>query len=53
MIRYDERAEFQIARRNIEKAWIEAVLQNHESVEENRTRQSFLKCLRVAMLCCG
>jgi len=45
MIRYDEHAEFQIARRNIEKAWIEVVLRNPDSVEKGRARQSFFKCL--------
>ena len=45
MIRYDEHAEFQIARRNIEKAWIEAVLRNPDTVEKGETRQSFFKCL--------
>jgi hypothetical protein len=45
MIRYDEHAEFQIARRNIEKSWVEAVLRNPDSVEPAGTRQSFFKCL--------
>lgn len=45
MTRFDEHAEFQIARRNIEKTWIEAVLQNPDAVETGRTRQSFFKCL--------
>ncbi len=45
MIRYDEHAEFQIARRNIEKAWIEAVLRNPDTIEKGQTRQSFFKCL--------
>jgi len=45
MIRYDEHAEFQIARRKIDKAWIEAVLHDPDTVEKGRTRQSFLKCL--------
>jgi Domain of unknown function (DUF4258) len=45
MIRYDEHAEFQIARRNIEKAWIEAVLQSPDIVEKDLSRQSFFKCL--------
>ena len=47
MIRYDEHAEFQIARRNIDKAWIEAVLRSPDTVEKGKTRQSFLKCLPV------
>jgi hypothetical protein len=45
MIRYDEHAEFQIARRKIEKAWIEAVLRQPDAVEAGDKRQSFLKCL--------
>ena len=45
MIRYDEHAEFQIARRNIDKAWVEAVLRSPDTVEKGKTRQSFLKCL--------
>ncbi len=45
MIRYDEHAEFQIARRNIEKGWVEAVLRNPDTVEEGETPQSFFKCL--------
>ena len=45
MVRYDEHAEFQIARRNIEKAWIEAVLSTPDTVEKGLTRQSFFKCL--------
>ena len=52
MIRYDEHAEFQIARRNIDKAWIEAALRNPDTVEMTGTRRSFFKCLpgRHAML---
>ena len=45
MIRYDEHAEFQIARRGIEKAWIEAVLQSPDATEKGPARQSFFKCL--------
>lgn len=45
MIRYDEHAEFQIARRKIEKAWIEAVLRSPDTVESTGTRRSFFKCL--------
>ena len=45
MIEYDEHAEFQIARRNIDKAWIEAVLRNPNTVEAAGTRRSFFKCL--------
>jgi hypothetical protein len=45
MIRYDEHAEFQIARRNIEKTWIELVLRNPDTIEKGTARQSFFKCL--------
>ena len=45
MIRYDEHAEFQIARRKIEKPWIEAVLREPDVTEKGQSRQSFLKCL--------
>jgi hypothetical protein len=45
MIRYDEHAEFQIARRNIDKASVEAVLHNPDVVETAESRRSFFKCL--------
>jgi len=45
MIRYDEHAEFQIARRDIDKAWIEEVLQQPDETETKGRRRSFLKCL--------
>lgn len=45
MIRYDVHAEFQIARRNIDKASVEAVLHNPDVVETAGTRRSFFKCL--------
>ena len=45
MIRYDEHAEFQIARRNIAKAWVEAVLRDPDMIETAETRRSFFKCL--------
>lgn len=44
MIRYDEHAEFQIARRSIEKAWIEETLQRPDETEATDRRRSFLKC---------
>jgi hypothetical protein len=44
MIRYDEHAEFQIARRSIEKTWIEDTLRAPDTTERHATRQSFLKC---------
>ena len=45
MIRYDEHAEFQIARRDIEKAWIEETLRHPDETEVTTRRRSFLKCL--------
>lgn len=45
MVRYDEHAEFQLARRNIEKAWVEATLLNPDTTEIKGNRRSFLKCL--------
>jgi hypothetical protein len=45
MIRYDEHAEFQIARRGIEKAWVERVLYAPDLVEAAGRRRSCLKCL--------
>jgi hypothetical protein len=45
MIRYDEHAEFQIARRGIAKAWIEDTIVSPDSTEDTGHRRSFLKCL--------
>jgi hypothetical protein len=45
MIRYDEHAEFQITRRDIDKAWIEETLRNPDATEAWNRRRSFLKCL--------
>ena len=45
MIRYEEHAEFQIARRDIDKAWIEETLRNPDTTEDRNHRRSFLKCL--------
>jgi hypothetical protein len=52
MIRYDEHAEFQIARRQIDKMWIEETIQNPDETETKGHRRSFLKCLpgRLMML---
>ncbi len=44
MIRYDEYAEFQIARRGIDKASIEAAIRNPDAEEVRGNRRSFLKC---------
>ena len=45
MIRYDEHAEFQIARRGIDKAWIEDTVRNPDAVETRGSRRSYFKCL--------
>ena len=45
MVRYDEHAEFQIARRGIDKAWIEATIANPDVVETRGSRRSCFKCL--------
>jgi uncharacterized protein DUF4258 len=45
MIRYDEHAEFQIARRDILKTWIEQTLREPDVVEDKGSRRSFFKCL--------
>lgn len=45
MVRYDEHVAFQIARRDIEKAWIEETLRNPDATEVGDRRKSFLKCL--------
>ncbi|MEA2950855.1 MAG: hypothetical protein QOJ96_375 [Alphaproteobacteria bacterium] len=44
-IRYDEHAEFQIARRDIAKAWIEETLASPDTIETVNGRTSFMKCL--------
>jgi hypothetical protein len=43
-VRYDEHAEFQIARRAIAKAWIEETLASPNTVETANGRTSFMKC---------
>jgi hypothetical protein len=43
-IRYDEHAEFQIARRDIAKAWIEQTLASPDAIETASGRTSFMKC---------
>lgn len=45
MIRYDDHAEFQIKRREIDKAWIEDTVLNPDETETRGGRRSFLKCL--------
>ncbi len=45
MIRYDEHAELQLARRKIEKVWVEETLRNPDATEAKGNRRSFLKCL--------
>jgi hypothetical protein len=46
LIRYDDHAEFQIARRRLDKAWIAETLAAPETVEMAGRRRSALKCLR-------
>jgi hypothetical protein len=43
-IRYDEHAEFQIARRGIAKPWIEEALASPDAIETVNRRTSFMKC---------
>jgi hypothetical protein len=45
MIRYDEHAEFQIARRGIAKEWIVEALLHPDETETKSGRQSFLRRL--------
>jgi hypothetical protein len=45
VIRYDEHAEFQIARRAIAKEWIEEALRSPDETEDKSGRRSFLKRL--------
>jgi hypothetical protein len=45
LIRYDEHAEFQLARRGIAKILIETTLREPDEMETKGTRRSFLKCL--------
>lgn len=45
MVRYDEHAEFQIARRRISKQWIEETLRDPDETEAHSHRRSFLKRL--------
>ncbi len=52
MIRYDEHAEFQIARRGIEKQWVEDALRDPDETSITGNRMSHYKCLpmRTIML---
>lgn len=45
MVRYDEHAEFQIARRRISKQWVEETLRDPDETEAQGNRRSLLKCL--------
>jgi len=45
MIRYDEHAEFQIARRSIAKEWVEETMLRPDETETKSGRLSFLKRL--------
>ena len=44
MYRYDEHAEFQLARRGIEKALVEDTIRNRDTTETEGHRLSYLKC---------
>ena len=52
IIRYDEHAEFQIARRGIAKAWVEETILTPDETETKGERRSYLKRLpgRLVML---
>jgi hypothetical protein len=43
MIRYDEHAEFQLARRNIEKTWVEEAIRKPDATETKGNRRSYFK----------
>jgi hypothetical protein len=45
MILYDEHAEFQIARRNIDRSWIEQTIRSPDETETRSGLRSYLKCL--------
>jgi len=53
MIRYDDHAEFQIARRGIDKSWIEETILNPDIVETRGSRRSHFKCLPAGISCCA
>jgi hypothetical protein len=42
MIRYDDHAEFQLARRKIAKEWVETAINEPEATEITGDRRSFL-----------
>jgi Domain of unknown function (DUF4258) len=45
MIRYDEHADFQLARRGIDKRWVEETILHPDETETEGSRKSYLKCL--------
>jgi Domain of unknown function (DUF4258) len=45
MVRYDEHAEFQMARRGISKEWVEEAIFHPDEAETKSGRRSFLKSL--------
>jgi uncharacterized protein DUF4258 len=45
MIRYDDHAELQLARRGIDKASVEETIRNPDAIEIEGHRRSYLKCL--------
>jgi hypothetical protein len=45
MIRYDEHADFQLARRGIDKKWVEETILHPDATETAGSRKSYFKCL--------
>ena len=45
MIRYDEHAEFEMARRRIARDWVEETIRSPDATETRGRRRSYLKCL--------
>ena len=50
MVRYDDHAEFQLARRGIDKEWIEETL--NDPVEAKGRRMSHLNVSQAVVRCC-
>lgn len=45
MIRYDEHADFEMARRRIAREWVEETIRSPDATETRGRRLSYLKCL--------
>jgi hypothetical protein len=45
MIRYNEHAEFEMARRRIARKWVEETIRNPDATETKSLRRSYFKCL--------